>query len=182
VSYDPVPFWKTLGVSYERWFRPNPLYAEQEEHLGLLVEWIDYSSVLEIGCGFGRMTKIAYRPGLRYLAIDVSEDQLASSGRHVPGPEYRLADVRYFTTDEKFDLVLASEVLMHIPPADVGRVIESMKQMSNRYIVSIDLATWEGTLAKHNWCHDYLSLYAPYKPVVVDIGRQAMFIIDKEVS
>jgi len=118
----------------------------------------------------------------RYRAIDVSPDQLRVAADVAAGVDFVEADILAYATDDRFDLVFSSEVLMHIPPSGVGDLVEKTLRWSSRYVLNIDLARWDGYLAPHNWLHDYRSLYAPHRPLVIPIGNQALFMVDKEAT
>lgn len=180
-------YWRKAGETYASRFKTSAAYEEQERVLRELLGSIEFDSVLEIGCGFGRMTAIVqeFKPS-RYLAIDVSHEQLAEAERRVPGPEYLLTSVEEFDTDEKFDLVLASEVLMHIPPESVGEVIAQMLERANKHVISIDLYGWpealNGPLVGHNWSHNYGAFYPLAQTKVREVFStfQSMFHVNME--
>lgn len=176
-------YWIDRGRFYEKRFRPSVIYRAQEDALRHIVATIQPKSILELGCGFGRMTALLHelRPE-SYVAVDISPDQLAIARSRIAGVEFVQADVTDLSVDEKFDLVFSSELLMHISPGEVGKLVKDTIAWSNRYVLNIDLANWAGPLANHNWVHDYHRLYAPYRPEMIPIGNQAMFVVDKELS
>jgi len=60
-----------------------------------------------------------------------------------------------------YDLVLASEVLLHIPPDEIEQAVDRLFKLSAKYIVTID---WTEPIpgveaAYWNWIHDYRSLF-----------------------
>lgn len=190
---------KTYYTRFQELLQMRPKYKErvegyelQEQILEETLAPLSYSSVLEIGCGFGRMTKlILKKKPERYVAIDVSLDQINHAKTIAPGPEFIQTPVEDFKTNETFDLVVASEVLMHIPPHRIKGVIASMKGWSKKYIINADYANlahihqpqWAGN--RYAWIHDYKTLYNAFPPVLTErlIGTtgQSLFLYNKTV-
>jgi hypothetical protein len=78
-------------------------------------------------------------------------------GSHLPYP------------DRAFDLVLSVDVLLHIPPADIGHVLAEHVRVSRQwlYIITVGLVY---TPIKATYCfwHDYLKLFGENKLRVWD--------------
>ena len=118
-----------------------------KKSLGLLTP---FSTVLEVGCGFGRITRLLLSnfPNIHeYLAIDLSPDQIENAKEFTrPVIETRkdnplnfiVSDIQSFQNQRKYDLVIASEVLMHILPSEIEKAMIKLVSMSNRHVVNID--------------------------------------------
>ena len=89
--------------------------------------------VLDLGCGFGRHAFEAYRRGAHVIAVDRSEEEVASvtamframaaSGEapdDVVARSVRADLLSLPFPDASFDVVMASEVLEHIPDDDLA--------------------------------------------------------------
>lgn len=72
-------------------------------------------SILELGCGVGRMTAPLVRAGHRVVAVDNSADMLA----RVEGAETVLADIERLDLDRVFDAVLLASHLVNVPDAEL---------------------------------------------------------------
>lgn len=74
----------------------------------------DGASILELGSGPGRTTRVLAALGHEVTAVDDSPEMLA----HVTGAETVCADVFTLDLDERFDVVVAASHLINRPGAD----------------------------------------------------------------
>lgn len=134
------------------------------------------SSVLEVGAGTGRMTKIMLEEFLDdiiyYDIVDINKENLNKVMDNL-GTEMALmtypvvADI----TDEEFDIslrgkqydiVLASEIFMHIKPEDIEMVLKRVIRLlaPKGLIINIDWF-FEPNALSGGWCfiHDYHKMY-----------------------
>lgn len=96
------------GCSVELYLR-TPYFGEVE----LFQPWIPAgASVLELGCGVGRITRVLLAHGYRVTAVDNSPEMLA----HVPSQASKVcADIEALTLQETFDAVIFASCLINIP-------------------------------------------------------------------
>jgi SAM-dependent methyltransferase len=166
---DPASFWRAIGKDYIKLLELNgPAYQLQETaFMRLLNRHFHYvltgtegpSIILELGAGFGRMTKKileAFDDTISaYIAIDCSHDQLERMlnewlpKRFLPiliakeidilSPEYDKALRPY---RNKVDLLVCSEFLMHVPPSDLdwvmNRAIDTLKPDHKGAMINVD--------------------------------------------
>jgi len=174
MAYNPDEYWKTRGKTYKTDFdsRSGSLvhrakYGTQERLLFELLGRLSFKSVLEIGCGFGRVTKLMVGkfPTIEsYDALDLSPDQLKSAEAYVNSSKvkYHCTPFQAFPGMEKsYDLVLASEVLLHVTPDEIKGFLARMVALSKMHVVHIDWSPKSPpkSFAPHNFPHDYLGLY-----------------------
>lgn len=174
--YRPLAYWRDRGRTYERDFRPEK-YQEQEEALLAVLASLDYSTVLEVGCGFGRIGSLIARPGVRYAGIDLSGDMLASARRRIPDGAFQQVGLAAFRPPRKWELVIAVEVLMHIPPGRIGGAVRRLRALSSHHVVTIDWTKPGPEPAEHNFCHDYGALLRPTR--TVDVGMQTIHVLTR---
>ncbi len=156
-------------------------------------------TVLEVGAGTGRMTKIMLEefPDYNwYTIVEISKDNIMKmfktlgNGNELPPNIYPLCGdiIEYINlprkeTDMKYDMVLLSEVLMHILPKDIDNVVSKCSKLlnDNGCIINID---WASSPEPSEWCfiHPYDQLYRNngLQPIfITDINKQKLFCYGK---
>ena len=100
------------GCSVELYLR-TPYFGEVE----LFQSWIPAgSSVLELGCGVGRITRVLLARDYRVTAVDNSREMLA----HVPSQASKIcADIEVLALKTTFDAVIFASCLINIPDAAI---------------------------------------------------------------
>lgn len=170
-----MTYWIERGKVYERDFRPER-YRDQEAALVAALRPLPFRTVLDVGCGFGRIGQLLteLRPDVDYTGIDISEEQLTAARRRL-GPKARLVtgDIRALPT-RKYDLVLAIEVLMHLPPSDIGPVAATLRRLARGHLVTLDWEAPGSEAGGYCWGHDYAALFPGASRTVV--GRQALWL------
>jgi trans-aconitate methyltransferase len=116
-AYNPREYWLARGKVYKEQFKYDPEKQLQEEVLlGYLKNISPFHTVLEIGCGFGRISNLVLSnfPAVQeYVATDMSPDQLETAKSFVK------SDIQSLQLDKKYDLVIAVSVLLHILPGEI---------------------------------------------------------------
>jgi len=159
-KYDPIQYWKLEGKTYKKNFDHNQLFKDQEKALINYLSGLKFNSVLEFGCGFGRVTKLIktnFGDEIHnYVAFDLSEDQIKHC--NVQDVKFFVSSIEDFQINEKFDLVIGIEVLMHVRPMDLKKTMLKLSSFTNKNMINLD---YHGNdkLAPHNFSHDYESIY-----------------------
>jgi len=177
VRYIPSEYWFERGKKYREEFRPNK-YSELQERILLdylknIPSFSSFSTVLEVGCGFGRIAKLLlsnFPNILEYIGIDLSPDQIENAKEFVKPAidtkehnplSFIVSDIQSFQNERKYDLVISSEVLMHVLPSEIEKIMIKIVDMSNDYIINIDWyekkTPWNA--APHNFIHQYEKIY-----------------------
>ena len=137
-----------------------------------ILSGLPISSILEVGCGKGdnlqtlRLLgsyKLVGLDSLRYACLETK----ASGIEVVEGSALNLP-----FSDESFDLVFSSGLLMHIAPENMGQVKDELWRVSKKYMLVIEyyakdehFISWRGR-DRLLWKRDYGNLY----PNLVDTG------------
>src|SRR4030095_16827474 len=106
-SYNPKDYWVEQGKVYKNNFKYNNKFELQER---MLIEYLTSNvfspnsdgnpvelSVLEVGCGFGRITRLLLtnfgKSIVRYVAADMSPDQIINARQSLEDPYLDEEDV-----------------------------------------------------------------------------------------
>ncbi len=155
--YDYSTYWMDEGK------KPNPImnkdHAKQEEVLLEQLKKLEFDSVLEFGAGWGRMTRLIkdnFNPRF-YTAVDLSRERL----KQIDGVNTVVGDVLKDNHFMKADLIIATEMCLHIPPDKIQKAIDNMKKLTNKYVLTIDYypIKKDEVLSSHCFLHEYLDLY-----------------------
>ena len=107
----------------------------------------------------------------------MSLEQLHNARDHLESDKLMFvqADITKLTDFKReYDLVIATEVLMHIRPKDIGGVISTMLDLSKKHVINVDYYDDE-ELMPHNFKHDYPKLYSGKQLEMIPIGKQCIF-------
>jgi SAM-dependent methyltransferase len=110
-----------MGISYKEKIRIR-------ETLDMIPA--DVVSILEVGCGDGRITNsICHK--YKVMGIDIGKERIkAFQGTKI------IADVSEIPIkDSKFDLVLAAEILEHLPDDVFYKAVSEMARVTKKYIL-----------------------------------------------
>ena len=156
-----MTYWVERGRTFEAEAVSKGWDRAQEPALTEMLSGLRFESVLDVGCGFGRVGEgiLESRPWVRYTGMDVSPDLVLSAQRRLPGHEIVLADLVTWDDERTWDLVLAVSVLSHVRPESIEGVVAKLWQASRRDFVVLD---WDnvGAETPYQWGHDFGSLFA----------------------
>jgi SAM-dependent methyltransferase len=184
--YDPVEYWTANGPHLSPPGSDSPEQAAVRVELQLLIEELQeingpISSVLDVGCGQGRLAAflLDVLPAAKYSGLDLAEAQLKGTLAVRPDAEAfylsRLQDFDPIEHDREWDLVIASEVLLHIPPDEIRTACAVLKAITGKYLITVDWSQpLEGEIAPWNWLHDYDKLLEP--DVEIQVFNQSIFL------
>ena len=158
---DLKDYWLWRGEKYchEPHLR-HPRYRDQERFIVDTVKAFEPKKILEIGCGFGRVTRCLAEamPECRILGVDISPAQINNA--HVHCCLHANAE---FTEDATFrprvDMVCAFEVLLHVPPDELQDMIAGIFKAAPVFIHDFDRDP-SGDPGRHVFNHDYPAVYA----------------------
>ena len=88
-------------------------------------------SILELGCGVGRMTRQLVRLGFRVTAVDESPEMLA----HVEGAETVCGPIEELGLGRRFDAVLLASNLITVEPAQRRAFLETCRRHADLVVV-----------------------------------------------
>jgi SAM-dependent methyltransferase len=199
-EFNVIEYWLERGRNYIDEKRTPPAFHRLQERFFFDVlrgSGVSMRRVLEIGCGFGRITKLLAETwaDTDVTALDLSPEQLANARRYC-GENPRVHFVQYdFYSDaplpgRDYDAVVAIEVFLHHPPEFVVQLFKRLSGVAS-CILNIDWSEdWLEPLPVHVWVHDFAKLYAEAGlkcasfplPEKVDGKQQKLFIASHDLS
>jgi SAM-dependent methyltransferase len=168
-------YWTRRGLTYEASYLDTEPRRLQEEAIVRLLAGLEFHSVLDVGCGFGRIGVLL--GDVAYTGIDLSPDMLASAQAKIPDGRFRRVSLSQFDPGHQYDLVLAVEVLMHIRPSAVAQAVSQLRALSRRHLVTVDWSKpfAQGQQDSHNWIHPYRELYGEGLVSEVPVAWQTLY-------
>jgi len=168
VKYDPNSYWLKRGKTL---YSDNP-YSRKEYKLQMnevldYLKTLEFSSVLEYGCGYGRYTRLLLQNFKikSYVATELSQDSIKEAkklNREFDNVEFKIATIKDLNFDEKFDLVLGTEVLQHVKEEEIQTCIDKLVNLSKKHVVNVDsyFDVKPENLARHCFNYNYETLYS----------------------
>lgn len=180
-GYNPVKYWTEQGKTYmtnhlskiKTDFTHRQRFQIQEQSI---VKYLDklypeFETVLELGAGFGRISRLLidrYQSISKYTLVDLSTAQIKNAKKYLANSnkteiDYQVSTIEnFYSAGQQYDLVLLSEVLMHQYPSKIQYLIDIIVSLSKKHIINIDWyeskqPTYQ--IADHNFIHDYQKLY-----------------------
>lgn len=180
-----IDYWVAAGADtsnpeHEANFRRTTPYVLQEQELMATLERLEFDSILEFGCGWGRITKLVHDrwPDVPYRAVDLSPERVWSAAKKTQDVEFTTATIADYS-GEGADLVLAVEVLMHQPPDDVVPAARKLVDLAKRYVVTVDWTQDLGDvlIASWNFRHDYFDVFGDHVMTARKVGDQSISVV-----
>jgi SAM-dependent methyltransferase len=171
-NVDVEVYWLKRGKGYLEEFQKRSFFKrlknmKADEKLVHVLRNISFRSVLDAGCGFGRMIKLILDnfDVENIMGIDLSPQQIEHARKYVKSSKVQLSTGTIYdldAPDNSYDLVIAVSVLMHIPFNKIEKAIAELVRVSKRHIINLD---WyeRGKLGEEvrGYCfaHNYPTLY-----------------------
>lgn len=164
MTFDPRTYWPQMGPWLAGPGAVSPEHIAIEGMLRqLLPELAPIHSVLDVGCGRGRLAALLadVLPEARYTGLDIGYAQTEATQKVRPDGTLYTVPIQDFDARHSFDLVLVSEVLMHIPPDEILDVCTKLRKIARKWILAIEWTQPIGDInpAEYNWLHDYRTLF-----------------------
>lgn len=108
---------------------PNIVSISRNEVENFLLNLNIHSKALDVGCGFGRISKFLKENGFEVIAID-NNKKMVKHTRDL-GIDAFYCDARHITLPNKcFDIAITDGLLEHYKIEDVNRILEQMNRVS----------------------------------------------------
>jgi SAM-dependent methyltransferase len=169
VPFDANLYWKTRGKNYINEERlKGEFYRRQERFIAETLSPIASEGlphgVLELGCGYGRITKTLmdadgfYRAS--FVAMDLSPDQIANAENYCgcSFTHFMAIDIMQVSRFPKSDMCLAIELFLHLQPAQILNLIPKILDACPVLVHDFDSNPVD-FVSPHIKAYDYDSLY-----------------------
>ncbi|HYP41428.1 MAG TPA: class I SAM-dependent methyltransferase [Chloroflexia bacterium] len=91
------------------------------------VEALEPKSVLDAGCGTGRVGVELSRRGIEVVGVDIDSRMLGTARNKAPHMEWRLGDLATVDLGREFDVIeMAGNVMIFLTPGTEGAVLENL--------------------------------------------------------
>lgn len=172
--YDPKTYWehRSRTRGYEKYTIVRPT---EDKLISKVINNYNIKSLVEIGVGTGRFFPIYKRYNLEVIGCDISEKFIEIANNL--GFNYQL--ILYSKTtipieDSKSDIVLSSEMLLHVPEKDIEEVFKEHIRISKKYILIIVSHNAEGKKLPFSnvtdFDHNYEELIKKYNLKILEKG------------
>ncbi|NLO68979.1 MAG: class I SAM-dependent methyltransferase, partial [Bacteroidales bacterium] len=97
-------------------------YTQIMEAAGRSVNWQQYQSIIDVGCGTGALCQVLAKQGLTVTGVDAADKMIQISTRNLKGQGVTLLSADALNglpfADKSFDLAISSYVIHGLPQAD----------------------------------------------------------------
>ncbi len=157
---DPANRWlserRTSGDSYDATYERRAAAGEDVHGEADFVQRFAPSSVLDAGCGTGRVGRELSRRGIFTVGVDIDAGMLATGRAKAPEMEWHVADLATVDLGRTFDaVVMAGNVMIFLAPGTEGAVVANMASHlapGGRVIAGFQLAPGRLGLAEYDAC------------------------------
>lgn len=115
------------GDAYDAPYAARAAAGENIHGEADLVESFGPQTVLDAGCGTGRVAIELARRGCAVVGVDIDPQMLATARRKAPDLEWQQADLATVDLGRQFDVILmAGNVMIFLAPGTEGAVLHNM--------------------------------------------------------
>jgi SAM-dependent methyltransferase len=115
------------GTDYDAPYRARERAGENVHGEADFVQALGPRSVLDAGCGTGRVGAELARRGIAVIGVDLDPGMLAAARAKAPDVDWRLGDLATADLGRSFDvIVMAGNVMIFLTPGSEGAVVRNM--------------------------------------------------------
>ena len=123
---------KASGDDYDATYERRAAAGEEVHGEADFVQRFHPASVLDAGCGTGRVGRELARRGIRVTGVDIDAEMLGTARRKAPDVDWVLADLSTVQLERTFDaIVMAGNVMIFLAPGTEPAVVANMGRHLN---------------------------------------------------
>ena len=130
-SRDSAHFARIYQSNPDPWgFRTDPYEQDKYRHSIEVLNDYHFSSGLEVGCSIGVLTRMLALKCDRLLALDIVDQPLVAAAHRCEDQtwvRFQRMQIPSEWPEQRFDLIVLSEVLYFLSPEDLDRCAERVK-------------------------------------------------------
>lgn len=143
-------------------------------------------SVLDLGCGTGRLFPVYLEAGLKpILGVDIAAQALALAHRAYPQVPTRRARIEDLAVNRQFDLIVVNRVFQHLPPENLPGAVATTTRISRQLIYLNEIGVSDDadlSGLRYMFKHDYPRLFAvhgwhPVEQGLIPSTRQTYLLL-----
>lgn len=148
VEYDKG--WDTQWDDMKKY---GPMARHIRRNIKKLIRPLEFKTVLDVGCGQGSFLAelVAEFPSITPSGTDISPSAVTLARKQVPQGEFFVLDATREHLQQRYDLVVCSEVLEHIP--DDEAALRNIARMTGKYLVISTIQGRMRRLEPEAWGH-----------------------------
>jgi 2-polyprenyl-3-methyl-5-hydroxy-6-metoxy-1,4-benzoquinol methylase len=159
MNLEPFSIHKVLGWGLE--------YFSYLNTINDILTKIPHDTLLDVGCGDGYVLNYLSKmnPNKRYLGIDLSEKAIkfADAFKNCDNVQFKVLNLK--DVNEKFDCVLAIQVLEHIPDDQIRDFMDYLARVTNNLgFLIISVPTMNFPVTKKHYRHYTIEKILSEKP------------------
>ena len=198
MRYCPPKYWEKRGKTYPNEFeklglKRTILFKIQKFIFKKQIKKLSPTQLLDIGCGFGRLFNIYQKYSHNFVGIDISLSMLMHAKnrkKSFKGCSLIRGTVTSLPFKENaFDLVLTTEVLLHVPPKEIENALLEISRVAKEFVLNLEFFQKKRPkqLFPHNFLHDYPGIYKKIglkciQTTKIPLNNQFIFICQKDFS
>ncbi|MCA9829817.1 MAG: class I SAM-dependent methyltransferase [Dehalococcoidia bacterium] len=123
---------RTSGDDYDASYVRRAAAGENVHGEVDFIQGFNPQSVLDAGCGTGRVARELARRGIEVCGVDIDPGMLGTAQQKAPDLDWRLGDLAMIDAGRRFDLaVMAGNVMIFVTPGTETVVIANMARHLN---------------------------------------------------
>lgn len=131
MTSDPSNRWlatrSVSGHDYDATYERRAAAGENVHGEADFVQRFRLASVLDAGCGTGRVGRELARRGIDVVGVDIDPEMLATARRKAPDVDWRVADLATVDLGRSFDaIVVAGNVMIFLAPGTEEAVVANL--------------------------------------------------------